>query len=110
MKEKMLSTFGAIGVILYYILGIVLIAMPVIILDLSFWWTFIIFCGIEFISMIAPGLGTIANAVLYVLSFMKVIAAPIDVWSIIYFVSLGVYVLFEFIPWVMGIISAFFDR
>ena len=104
-KETLVGTLGVVGFIIWFLLGAVLLFLPLSFLDFPLWVDFIIIL----VLMNTQVLGGVLSIVLWVWSFTEVIAHPIDGWSIFYFVGFAIYLLTSILPMVSGIISAIIE-
>lgn len=93
MKEKLTDALGSVGIVLFYIISVLIVCAPLGFLDFPFWLDVLIIIGFQLL----PGIGSIAELVLWVWSFFIVIKGPIDVLAILYFVAMGIY-FFSFLP------------
>ena len=100
-KEALVDTFGVVGFILWFLLGAVLLFLPLSFLDFPLWVNFVIIL----VLINTRVLGDMLSIVLWIWSFTEVIAHPIDGWSIFYFVGFVIYLLTSILPTVLGIIS-----
>ena len=86
MKEKLTSTLGVLGFIIWFIITSVLAFMPLAFFNLPFWADFLIILSINAF----PIVGTIINAVIWIWALVLCIRGPQDMFAIIY------YILFSF--------------
>ena len=101
LKDELIGWLGVAGVILYYLIGIFLMIVPLVVLDFPLVVNLIIlmvFVSFQFI-------GGLTNMVLWVWSFIVIISEPIDGWSIFYFVVFAIEVFTTFLPLVANIVS-----
>ena len=104
VKEYLGGTFGVIGVVLYYLLGIalwILSLAPMAFLDL----TFLGYCILTMLILI-PFIGNITHLVLWCITFSTVIAEPFSTATHLYYIGFVVYVLGYAIPFIMSIVAA----
>lgn len=102
MKEKFTNALGTFGTVLFYILAFAIAFIPFFILDFP-WWAEILII----VAMVnLPIIGTIAELVLYVWGFTAAIKNPTDLFSIIFFVGLALFIFIGVIP----VISSLFSK
>lgn len=105
LKETLVNALGVVGFVIWFLLGVVLLFLPLSFLSLPFWVDFIII----FILMNTQLIGGVLSIILWVWSFTVVIAQPIDGWSVFYFIGFAIYFLTSILPTVTGIISAIIE-
>ena len=96
--KKFFALFGGFGVILYYIVTLVIAVLPFVMIDVSFWLTFL-FIGI---NLIFPP----ATIVFWIWGLVCAINGVQDVFAIIYYVVFVAACL----PFFIGTVSAFFKK
>lgn len=101
MKEKLTNALGVTGSVIWHIILMVLALSPLIILDLPFWADLIII----FAVMSLPFIGDIVMLGVYIWAFIVAISGPIDIVVIIFFISAGLYVLFDLLPTLLMLFS-----
>lgn len=106
MRKKLTDALGTVGFILFYLLGIAVFGMPMWELGFPIWVSILLFIAITNI----PFIGDIIGLGIWIWSFINEIQKPFDIFVIIYYVVLVVYVITMLIPFVQGIISALRDR
>lgn len=100
LKDKLKSTFGLIGFILYTLLSIILLIAPLNILGFPIWIDFILLVLIVNV----PFIGDITQFAVMVLALIKVIKMPFNIPVIICYISLLFYALY-LIGTILGIIA-----
>ena len=101
MKEKLTSSLGAFGGVLWYILSVVYAFAPLYILRFPFWVDALIIAAILFL----PFIGELIRLVLYVWAFIVVLSQPIDIVSIIFFVCAALYFLSAVLPLLLSLLA-----
>lgn len=91
IKEKLIGAFGAFGYILFLLLGIVVAALPFVILDMPFW-----FILIAYAIFMIPLVGSIAKLGVFIWAFIEALSQKQD-WVVIAFYVVCAYVVFEFL-------------
>lgn len=99
LLEKLSGALGVFGWVLYYIITTLLSFAPLIMLDFSFW----INIALVFVVICIPILGELVLFGLFVWAFIVTVGQPIDVWSVVFFVSTAVYVFTTLIPSIISI-------
>lgn len=82
LKEKLASSMGAAGSIVYLLIGIIFAVAPLAILDLGMVINGILLAVILFVPLV----GEIVRFILYVVALVVCISGPQDVISIIFYV------------------------
>lgn len=100
MRDKLVHSFGGIGIILWLLLGFTLSYMPIWFLPIH---------GIAMIAVIAvimfvPIVGDVLNFILWAVSFPTVLNGPQDGLAITYYVIFAIYIIFNVIPILLGIL------
>lgn len=98
LKEKMVDTLGAFGMILYYIIHIAICILPFIMIDLNFVLTFILICIDSFFPL--------ATIVFWVWGLIKAIQGPQDIIAIIYYIAFAVL----WLPFFISILTSLFRK
>lgn len=101
LKSALGGACGWFGFVLFYILVIVLVIMPLTALDFP-WWAAVLFI---IATQIFPVLGGIAWLVVWTWSFFVMIHAPLCSYTVVYFISFAVYLIFFFIPMLLRMFS-----
>ena len=101
LKEELVVTLGVVGIILWYLIEIVIGLTPLVFLNFPLWVNLIIL----FALMSMQFVGGLIEIVLWVWSFIVVIARPIDGWSIFYFVIFAINFFIHILPGAMSIIT-----
>lgn len=78
MKEKLLNTLGALGVILWFIVSALVRVLPFVMIGGSFWLTLLLIIIAYFIPT--------SSIVFWSWGLVCAIQGPQDVWAIIYYV------------------------
>lgn len=94
LKEILTGVLGSVGLIILQFILIVLTIIPLSFCGFPIYVNILICLALYFTNFIG-GMLTIA---IWIYSFIKVIALPIGVFEIIYFICLGIYVILYFIP------------
>lgn len=106
MKDKLVNSLGWFGYILYFLIASVLAFIPLSILQFSFWINILIILAI----LCVPVLGDIAEFLLWVYSFPKAISGEQDIWAIIYYIGLAMYVITSLLPTVINWIILLYEK
>lgn len=99
LKEKLTAALGAFGVVLYYIISEIIYILPFLYID----------CGF-FIALVCVALQTFIpfiDIVFWIWGLVSVISAPQSVWSVVYYIVFGIYMLPEIIYLVITFFSLF---
>lgn len=100
MRNKLIHSFGGIGIILWLILGFCLSYMPIWFLPIH---------GIAMVAVIAvimfvPIVGDVLNFILWAVSFPTVLSGPQDGLAIAYYIIFAIYIISNVIPFLLGIL------
>lgn len=106
IKEKLTESLGVFGVILFYIISLAHIVVPLAVFEIPFWAKSILL----FVMMMIPFLGGIVELIVWVWAFIIVINAPITIWSIIFFIIFGLYLIFILLPPVISFAFGIFSK
>lgn len=98
IKEKLQSTFGAIGIVLYFVVILFVSILPIIMINTSFWLDILFF----FLMDIFP----LSSIVFWVWGLVKAIQGPQDWLAVVYYISFAVL----FLPFIITIIVGFFSK
>ena len=92
MKDKLISIFGSVGMIIWYLLSWFIYVIPFVMIGASFWLNLLFFLIMEFFPP--------SSIVFWIWGLVCAIKGEQDVWAIIY------YVLFVimFIPFFVRIV------
>lgn len=93
MKEKLLDKLGFLGGILYFVFSLLVSIMPFVMIDASFWVTFLFF-GIE---QIFP----LSTFVFWIWGLVCAIKGVQDIWAIAYYILFAV----MYVPFIWGCVS-----
>jgi len=102
MKDKLLSTLGVFGVVIWYVLSLIFCFAPLFFLRLPFlaeWLLIMVILAIPFI-------GEIVRLGLYIWALPIVLGEPIDFFSIIYYISFVLELCMFAIPLLMSVIGS----
>lgn len=102
MKEKLLSSLGCVGMVLWYAISALVYVLPFVMIDASFWLD-LLFFGIVYFFPPASG-------VFWVWGLVCAIQGPQDFVAIIYYVAFAVMFLPFFISTVCDLIAKLFGR
>lgn len=102
MKEKLTTTLGALGGVLWFILSALYCFSPLLILRLPGWLDFILFMAMFSL----PFVGELVRAVLYIWALVVAIQGPQDVFAIVFYVIAAIYFFTTLVPFV----AAFFKK
>ena len=105
-KEWIVGSLGAVGLILFYLIQVVIIFIPLVFLGLPWWVDALLALFVLFV----PFLNTIAALAIWIWSFIIVISSPITWVSIVYFICLAFHLVFEIIPVVISFIGSLFSH
>nr|DAV53643.1 MAG TPA: hypothetical protein [Caudoviricetes sp.] len=89
MKEKLMSTLGVFGLILYYVYSLFTAFFPLWFLNLPTWAFFLLVILFQFVPMLCP--------IAWVVGLFFVIKAPQTTLSLVYYVLFALIVLKTFI-------------
>lgn len=106
MKDKLMEALGGFGMILYFFLCILFVAIPMAAADLPFLVTLVVLLLMYFTNYI----GAILSVLIYVYATIVVLSHPIGWFSIVFFVDMALYAVFCFIPGVLQIITIFMNN
>lgn len=100
MRDKLVRSFGGIGFILWLLLGFCLSYMPIWFLPIH---------GIAMVAVIAvimfvPIVGDVLNFILWAVSLPTVLTGPQDGLAIAYYIIFAIYIIFNVIPILLGIL------
>lgn len=102
LKEKLSEALGVAGLILWYVLAAAFVIIPIAATGLPLIWRIIIFV----VLMVIPDpFGALLTIALFVYATIAVLRGPIDTFAIIYFVCLGLYIIFRFIPAMITLVN-----
>lgn len=101
-KEKLLSSLGAAGGIIYYIILILISFLPVVIINVPFWLSTIFIIIMFFFP--------VSSVVFWIWGLFSAICGPQDWIAIVYYVLFAIMFLPFFVNLFIGIISPFFNR
>lgn len=104
MKDKLSSVFGASAGIVWWLFTAILFISPVLVLDMPIWADFLVF----FVLSI-PFIGGLARLALYIITLFYVSDAP-DGIALFFWISLGLYVVFELLPCVVSLLLMVLSR
>lgn len=78
MKEKLQTTFGMIGGIVFYLISLSVYILPLVMIGASFWWDLLFFGILYFFPP--------SSIVFWIWGLICAINGPQDAWAIIYYV------------------------
>ena len=106
MKDKLIETLGAFGLILWYLLSFIFVVVPIWATGFPWWGKLLIFAVI----MLTDVLGAIVSVLTYAYSFFVVINSPFGIFSVIFFIDMALYLIFMLIPTIFNMIVAYRAR
>lgn len=106
LKNLLLGSLGTIGYILWYLVSILLLYAPLVFLDFPLLIDILIIFAITSL----PFWGDVVELIIWIWSFVVVLSEPIDVISVIYFVTFAFYIFTKFLPIIKTLIKAFFNK
>lgn len=95
MKEKLQTTLGAIGGIIFYLVSLTVYILPLVMIGAPFWLDLLFFGVLYFIP--------ISSIVFWIWGLVCAITGPQDAWAIIYYVLFVV----MWIPFFVSTIAEF---
>lgn len=101
MKEKLISVFGTVGFVLWWLLAATYVVVPVVATGATIWIQLVLIAVLTFTTL----LGAILTPIIYVWGLIVTIQMPFGIFSVVFYVCLALWLLTEFIP---SIISMFF--
>ncbi len=104
MKEKLVTTFGAAGMVLWYIISFVFCFAPIFYIRMPFIVRIIIVGVVMFI----PFVGEIIRCLLYIWAFFSALGGTIDGLSILFFVLFALYMFTLGIPMIGFVLRLIF--
>ena len=103
LKETLSASLGVFGTILWFLITILLTLAPIIcVLDFSFIVDLLIIIAITALPLI----GAIIELGLWVWSFIVAFGMPFDVFMLIYYIALVIYVVTKVIPMIAAIFGS----
>ena len=78
IKEKLQTTLGTIGGILFYLVSLTIYILPLVMIGASFWWDLLFFAILYFFP--------VSSIVFWIWGLVCAITGPQDAWAIIYYV------------------------
>ena len=103
MKEKLISVFGAVGFVLWYLLCASYIAVPLVATGASWPVRILLFA----IIMLTDFAGSIATCVIFGWGLIVTLQEPFGVFSAVFYVCLVLWLVFQFIPSVIRLLNCF---
>lgn len=97
MKDKLINALGYVGAIIWYLLSLLIAAMPLMMIGASFWLTFLLFAVMQFIPA--------TSGLFWVWGLVCAIRGPQDTIAIIYYVLFVIMFLPFFINTVLNIFN-----
>lgn len=108
IKEIISTTFGGLGrglgCVLWIVIGTILFTIPITLLPLRTWQQIALIC-IMYIFSETIIVGVLAPAIIWIWSFTIAINTPLDIYLIIYYISLAIYVFATLIPQIIHTIK-----
>ena len=101
-KEKLLSSLGAAGGIIYYIILILIATLPIVMINVPFWLSTIFIIIMFFFPA--------SSVVFWIWGLISAICGPQDWFAIIYYIMFAIMFLPFFVNLFIGIIGSFFNR
>ena len=98
LKEKLQSTLGAIGGILFYLISLTIYILPLVMIGASFWWDLLFFAILYFFP--------VSSIVFWIWGLVCAITGPQDAWAIIYYVLFAVMWVPFFVSTVRELLSS----
>lgn len=95
IKEKLVTWFGAFGLVLYFIVSIALAFFPLVFLNFGFLIDFLIILAISCLPLV----GSLVNAVVWIWALVACIRGPQDIFAIIYYILFVI----NFFPYVRAL-------
>ncbi len=99
LKDTLSGILGGFGIILYYVFGLAVAALPFVMLDLPFWLVFIFFI----IEEIFP----LSTVIFWIWGLLGAINGPQDTWATVYYILFAVMFIPYFIMALISFIDAF---
>ena len=94
LKDKLYNLLGMTGLIIGYAILLLWFSFPLVFLDFNF----IIDAILIYIMITIPIIGPLCEFVLWVWSLLIVIKEPLNVFTVIYYIILAVYVFGSLLP------------
>ena len=98
MKEKLLNSLGAFGVILYYAIMIIVPVLPFVFIDVNFFVSTILIAIQLFLPFTAP--------IFWIWGLISAINGVQDVFAVIYYIATVVI----FLPYVISFVLPMFSK
>ena len=95
IKEKLVSTFGAFGGILYFIINTIVFVLPFVMIGGGFWFSFLL--------IVLNGIIPFASIVFWIWGLVCAIKGVQDIWAIGYYVVFAV----VWMPFYINLVSGF---
>ena len=106
LKDILFGSLGIVGYVIWFILSVWVSYAPLIFLDFSFVVDVLIILAVTML----PFVGCVVEFVLWVWSFVVVLAEPIDGWSIFYFITFAFYFVTTPLTYVINLITMLINR
>ena len=90
MKEKLLSTLGTLGYILWYVISIIIYILPLVMIGKSFFLNLLFLAAMYFFPP--------SSVVFWIWGLVCAINGPQDIFAIIYYVAFAV----MFLPFILS--------
>lgn len=101
-REKLFGSLGVFGYVVYYILVVCLTFCPLSALRFPFWLKLICIAVITLV----PFLGAVCEFVLWVWSFCVMINAPLQIFTIFYFIACAIYFFTKPLPFLLNLFAS----
>lgn len=103
IRDGLLRDLGRIGTVIAYVFAVLLTIYPLAMCGFPWWVNLILLALVMFTDII----GGVVSFAAWVWSFVVVISGEIGPLQIVYFVLLGLYVIFFIVPLVLSLISSY---
>ena len=104
LKEKLTTTLGWFGYIIFYVFAVLMVAFPVVIVSQHYNWPFWVYFLVCFAAIKID----IISFVFWIIGLIVTINGPQDTLAIVYYIAFAIVNLaFYFIAFLLWIISLF---
>ena len=100
VKDKLVGALGGLGLVLWYLIGLVLLCMPLYFLKLPFWATALIILAIIYLR----GIGEILTFVVWIWAFLSVLKMPLNGASIVFYVTFAIFCFTSILPVIVNLV------
>ena len=97
LKQKLLTSLGVIGYILFYLISLTIYILPLVMIGASFWWDLLFFAILYFFP--------VSSIVFWIWGLVCAITGQQDIWAIIYYVSFVVMWVPFFVSTILELLS-----